>query len=153
MTLPIPWGLSLVNPPTPTPPDRREYIGQNNQIQSARLIDITTKDFVLSANGQFVGCDVIKQQVYLSLMTYFNSSAQSNLGNQFFSIRLITPNIVNQCTAAVRLALANLINSGDILFNGCNVILNGPGTVIIQVFWTENNTTTTQTTNLPMGNQ
>lgn len=151
MTLPIPFGLSLFVPSSPTPPDRREYIDENNQIQSARLIDVVSRDFVLSSNGHFVGQDVVKQQVYISLITYFNSSAQSNLGNKFFAIRLVTPNIVNECTAAVKLALANLLNNGSISLNGVNVILNGPGQVIVSVLWTENNSPTQNTTNLPVG--
>jgi hypothetical protein len=150
MTLPLPYGLSLVVPPFPQPPDRREYVDPNNQIQSSRLIDAVTRDFVLADNGHFVGQDVVKQQVYLSLLTYFDSSAQKGLGNQFFTIKLVTPNIINQCNAAVKLALANLINNKSISLNGVNVVLNGPGQVIIQVFWTENTTQTQQTTTLPV---
>lgn len=154
MTLPLPFGLSLI--PTnsnPQPPDRREYVDPNNQIQSSRLIDVTSKDYVLSSNGHFVGQDVVKQQVYLSLITTFNSSAQNNFGNKLFAIKLITPNIINQCNSAVKLALANLTNNGSVTLNGTNVILNGPGEVIIQIFWTENSTRTQQTTNLPISQQ
>lgn len=153
MTLPIPYGLSLVPSQVPTPPDRREYVDSNNQIQSGRFIDTTTKDYVLNANGQFVGQDIIKQQVYMSLITIFGSSAQNTLGNTLFQIKLITPNIVSQCQNACQQALANLINNGSVLLNGVNVILNGPGNVIVQVFWTELSTDTQQTTNLPLTSQ
>ena len=148
MTLPIPYGLALTIPVAATPPDRREYVDENNQIQSARLIDPVTKDYVMSSTGHFVGQDVVKQQVYLSLITYFDSSAQKGLGNQFFTIRMITPNIIAQCTAAVKTALATLLNNNSITLNNVNVKLNAPGQVILNVSWTENSTSTQQTTNV-----
>lgn len=150
MTLPIPYGLSLVPLPKPVPPDRREYVDQNNQIQSARLIDAASKDYVLASNGHFVGQDVVKQQVYLALITVFDSSAVNNFGNKLYTIKLVTPNIINQCKAACQQALSTLINNGTITLNGVNVFLNGPGQVIVQVFWTENSTASQQTTNLPV---
>jgi hypothetical protein len=135
----------------PQVPDRREFIDSNNQLQSSRLIDITTQDYVLSSNGHFVGQDVIKQQIYMSLLTQFNSSAQNGLGNQFFNIKLITPNILKQAKSAVQLALANMINNGTVILNGVNVIPNGQSQIILQVFWTEVNSGAAQTTNLPLG--
>ena len=135
----------------PQVPDRREFIDSNNQLQSSRLIDITTQDYVLSSNGHFVGQDVIKQQIYMSLLTQFNSSAQNGLGNQFFNIKLITPNILKQAKSAVQLALANMINNGTVILNGVNVIPNGQSQIILQVFWTEVNSGASQTTNIPIG--
>ena len=148
MTLPLPYGLALTIPIAATPQDRREYVDENNQIQSARLIDPVTKDYVMSSTGHFVGQDIVKQQVYLSLITYFDSSAQKNLGNQFFTIRMITPNIIAQCTTAVKTALSALLNNNSITLNNVTVKLNGPGQVLLNVIWTENNTSTQQTTNI-----
>jgi phage gp46-like protein len=151
MVLPIPYGTSLFVPPTPTPPDRREYVGQNNQILSARLIDPATQDYVINtANGQFKGMDVVQQQVYLSLITVFDTSAQNGLGNKLLQIKLVTPNIIQQCTSACQQALSTLLNNGSVILNAVNVVINGPGQIIVQVIWTENSTTTQQTTNLPL---
>lgn len=149
--LPLPYGIPMqVSTPIARPPDRREFIGSNNQIQSSRLIDIASKDFVLSSNGHFQGQDVVLQQVYLSLITRFNNSAQANLGNQLFNIKVITPNLINQCKSVIQLALANLINNGTISFNGVNVANNGNGQIFLQVFFTEIETQTSQTVNLPI---
>lgn len=152
MALPFPYGLNLiVNNPRPTPPDRREYVDSENQIQSARYIDPITKDFVLADNGHFVGQDAVAQRVYLSLITYFNTSAQSGLGNQFFNIKLITKNIVNKCNAAVRLALQDLIDTDVITLNSVSVTQIAAGSVLLTVRWTRNLDAETGTTEIPLG--
>ena len=150
MSLPFPFGLTLVPLATPTPIDTRDLVDANNQVQNARLIDISTKDYVADTNGHFVGQDMLKQQVYLSMLTEFNSSSQQGFGNQLFNIKLITPNIINQCNAYVKLALANLINNGSLTLNGVNVVNNGNGQIVLQIFWTDNTNAAAQTTNINM---
>ena len=119
--LPFPYGISiintgpLVNPPQPL----KDLIDQNNQIQSARVINPITQDYELNSNGTFVGQSVVQTSVYLALFTTFNSSAVSGLGNQFLTLGVITPNIEKRIYNLTQQALSSLINQGLVELVSC----------------------------------
>jgi hypothetical protein len=94
--------------------------------------------------------DAIPQQVYLALLTTVNTSALQGFGNPMYKIKIITQNIINQCTSAVQLALTNLVNSGAITLNSVGVIVNSGGVIIVNVNYTNNVVYQTLNVNIPL---
>lgn len=137
MSLPFPFGLQTINtgPIVNSPIVPPSLTDQNNQIQSARVINPVTGDYELNSNGTFMGCPAIQTEVYLALFTTLNSSCVSGLGVAFNSIKIITPNINKQVFSVVQQALASLINQNLMTLLSCNTSLAGPGQIQVQVNW------------------
>jgi phage gp46-like protein len=135
VTLPFPYGIDVINtgPILNYPPDRRDLVSTNNQVQTARVIDPVTQDYVLNSNGLFQGQSTVQTSVYLALFTTFNSSAVSGLGNKLKSVKVITPNIISQLQSVVMQALASLTSQGLVQLVSCNVLNIGSGNVIVTV--------------------
>ena len=151
MSLPLPYGLSLIPLPVAVPPDRREYVDGNNQIQNARYINPLTMDFEISANGHFVGENLVDQQVYLALITDFGTACQADLGNKIKTVKMITPGIITTVSTIINSCLSNLVQAGSITINNLQVALTQqPGQISIQLTFTNNETATQNVINLPV---
>jgi len=107
----------------------------NNNIQSSRVIDQVSQDYVLNSNGTFVGQSAVNTSVYLALFTTFNSSAVSGLGNQLKSIKMITPNINKQVFNIITQSLTSLINQNLVSLVSCLVQNNGSGVTSVNVVY------------------
>jgi hypothetical protein len=136
MTLPLPFGISLLNPPPPSAPDRREFLNGQNLIENSRAIDPVAGDYILSANGGFEGMDAITQQVYLCCVTQLGTAAVLTFGNDALNLKLNSGNLKQKVLSLVSNALQAMIQSGEIALNGVNVLVQPQGVLIMQVFFT-----------------
>lgn len=121
---PLPYGLSLALPPLLTPNNRNDLLDfqGTNTVQGSRYINPQTQDFEQSANGLFQGMNAVDQQVQLALSTTFNSSAVLNFGQNFASIKVITPYISRQMISLLNNCLNNLIVSGSITITSAPIV-------------------------------
>ncbi len=139
---PFPYDLYKgVSAPQPNSPiDRRDLLNYtgDNTIQSGRYIDPATGDFVVSSTNHFQGMNAVEQSVFLSLNTKFNSSSQLGFGQNFNSIKTITPNIINQITAQLQQALSFQIKNNQITLLNVNVFNNVSGQIVLNFSYINN---------------
>lgn len=130
-----------------SPVDRRDLLNYtgDNTIQSARYINPLTRDFEVSATNHFLGENAVEQAVLLAMNTTFNSSVLTGFGQNFGSIKVITPFIKNQIAANIKQALSFLIQNNQITLGEIDFSNNGLGQVAIQ-FAYANNTLNTEAT-------
>jgi hypothetical protein len=79
--------------------------------QTGRLIDPSTKDYVITSDGRFQGQDTVPQLVSLALTTIRGSSAQATLGQTYSQIQEKGADFQQQLAARVQAALADLIRA------------------------------------------
>lgn len=123
MSFPFSLYRGLYAPQPNSPIDRRDlldYAGSNT-VESARYINPLTHDFEVSSTNLLQGMNAVEQEVMLAVNTTFNSSALPGFGQNFGSIKLITPNIKNQINSALRQCLSNLLDSGQITLGNINI--------------------------------
>jgi hypothetical protein len=144
-TYPLPYGLSLLQPPinVPNNTDLLDFQGSGN-VQTSRYIDPISQDFELTANGTYQGMNSVEQEVQLALLTTFDSSSVLNFGQNFGSIKVITPYITNQMINLLNQCLSYQIQSNLITIQNTTVTSNQFGQVFISFSFT-NNTAGTQT--------
>jgi hypothetical protein len=154
MTFPFPIGVNLLIPPANTPPDRRDLIDWQNSstIDGARFINPVTGDYQLASNGHFNGMNAIQQEVYLAVLTRYNTTSIPGFGNNIQSIKIInTPNFAQQAYLIIQQALSNLTSSGQITVTPpVSITQLFPGQAIISFNWIDNVSGLTNTTNLPI---
>jgi hypothetical protein len=107
-------------------------------------------DFEISANGTFVGENVVDQQVYMCLVTVFGTAAQSDLGSKLTNVKVITPNILSLVSNIINSALQGLVNAGSITINNLKVAVAQPGQISIRLTFTNNELGTKNVLNLPV---
>ena len=153
--LPWPYGIQQI---TEAPISNSSVLpysltSTNNQIQSSRVIDPVSQDYILNSDGTFQGQSAVHTSVYLALFTTFNSSAVYGLGNQLKLIKVITPNINKQVFNIIQQALRPLISQGVVSLLGCTIQNNGNGNISVTVSFQDltinNANQPIQTINLP----
>ena len=144
-TYALPFGLSLINTVVPVPNNTDLLDFQNTgNVQTARYIDPNTRDFELNANGTYQGMNSVEQEVQLALLTTFNSSSVLNFGQNFASVKVITPFVKKQMISLLNQCLSYQIQTNLITLSNVNVSSNQFGQVFISFNFT-NNTAGTQT--------
>lgn len=110
----------------------------DNSLGSSRFIDPATRDYVIDPEtGRIVGQDNMQQMVYLALVTVKESSAVFDLGQNFTSIKQITPNINAQITNDVKRCLNHLTVKKQIVINNVFVQVDDRNVARINVVWTD----------------
>ena len=142
----LPFGLSLAPPPPRTPPVTQDLLSFDNSgtIQTARYINPLTQDFALSSDNLYQGMNAVEQEVQLAILTTFNSSSVLNFGQNFGSIKVITPYITKQMTNLLNQCLSYQITNNLITIYNVSVTSNPQGQCFISFSFT-NNTLGTQT--------
>lgn len=137
MALPFPYGVQQITeqPVNSYPPQLSDLTNQNNQIQSARVINPVTQDYELNADGTFVGQSVVQTSVYLALFTKLNSSSVLGLGNNLLLVKIITPNVNTQVSSLVQQALSSLISQNLVSLVSCSTDNLGNGAISVNVNW------------------
>lgn len=146
----FPLGCQLGPIATISAPNRTEYVDYQNKsiIDDSRYINPNTNDFVLQANGHFVGMPSLQQEVILAIQTQLNSSVVSNFGLSLQSIKVITPNVQNQVLALFNNALSNLISTNRIRLNNVVTTRTAVGQISTVFSWTDITTGTTYQSNI-----
>ena len=142
MTFPFNLNNGLSTPPINVPPDRRDLLDYNgsNTIQSSRYINPETHDFEVSSDNLLQGMNAVNQQVLLAVNTTFNTSVLNGFGQDFSSIKIITPNIRNQVLSVLNQALSNLINNGLISIETVSINNNAYGQISVNFNYVNNTT-------------
>lgn len=114
MAFPFTLTQNLVPSPPVQAPNRQDLLDYkgSGQVQSARYINPSTKDFELNgSNGQFFGENATDQSVLFALATSFNSSSVLNLGNNYnrLTLPVIGPFINQQMTNLLYQCLGSLV--------------------------------------------
>lgn len=155
----FPYSINLLPDVAPTPIDRRNLVDwqDGSTIQTSRFINPLTKDYVVSSDNKLAGMNAIQQEVYLAVLTKFNSSSLTGFGNNILSIKMINQtNFSAQVSSMLNQCLSDLIGSGQITLNPGIVIQQPPsgsappGKVIIGFSYTDNVSGNTFNTNIPV---
>ncbi len=120
-----PSGLDPLAPPSPprsvTPPAALYFDGQ-------------TQGFPLDAQGHYVGIHPVDQAVALALIVRLGTlGSVPGLGAGFRNIRKITTSTGTQATDMARIALASIVQAGDIMILDIQVETRRTGAVLIAV--------------------
>jgi len=131
--MPFPFDLNsgLVAPQLVQPVINNDLTTPQGKQSTARLIDVTTKDYVVNDQGGFVGMDNVEQAVQLAIFTTFNS-AVTPIGSTLRNIRVITSTINGIVQNSVQTCLANLINNKQIILG--DVIVKSPGSSSVSLY-------------------
>jgi len=142
---PLPYGLSLIQPTiaAPNTTDLLDFQGSGS-VQTARYINPLTQDFELTDNATYQGMNSVEQEVQLALLTTFDSSSVLNFGQNFSSVKVITPYITSQMINLLNQCLSYQIQNNLITIYNATVTSNQFGQVFISFSFT-NNTAGTQT--------
>ena len=84
----------------------RMWIKQDGTQGNAAMIDPTTGDYLLDANGNPVGTDSINNMVYLALQTKYNSSTVAGFG---LNLDFTNSNSATMNTGKIKLAVAQAL--------------------------------------------
>jgi hypothetical protein len=146
--------INQFNPVTYPSIDRRLYVAPtSNAVGDSRYINPTTGDYLFNESGKIAGFFGVQQQVYLSLVTALGSSASVTLGDTIDTIRVIGNNISYDINNAITLALAPLVNAGQITLNGIIIAQpNSSTAVVVDVKWTDLTVNNSQQYAPPYGN-
>ncbi len=88
-------------------------IAETGAMSSARLIDQTTRDYVLDADsGRLRGMNAVHQIVQMSVQTNKASSAVREMGNELHKVDRITDNFQLHCLTILTDALQSPISRG-----------------------------------------
>lgn len=145
MTYPFPFGLALTLPPPLPVPSRIDLKDPaQGTVSSARRIDPISRDFALQNNGLYQGMNEVEQIVLLSISTTFNSSALQNFGQNFGSVKVISPYIKKQISSLLNQCLGTLLAANLITLSAISVTADQLGRVFLNFSFT--NTTLKTTT-------
>jgi hypothetical protein len=145
MAFPYSLYRGISQPQQNIPIDRRDLLNYtgDNSIQSARYINPITQDFEVSSTNHFQGMNAVEQSVRLAIITTFNSSAQLGFGQNFRSIKVITPFIKNKIISVINNALNFQIQNNQIVIGTIVFSNNQNGQISVQFTYT----------NLTLGNE
>ena len=144
-TYPLPFGLSLINTVVPVPNNTDLLDFQNTgNVQTSRYVNPNTQDFEVFENGTYQGMDSVEQQVQVALLTTFNSSSVLNFGQNFASVKVITPFVKKQMINLLNQCLSYQVQNNLITLSNVNINSNQFGQVFISFNFT-NNVAGTQT--------
>jgi hypothetical protein len=124
----------------------------SNQVESARYINPLTQDFELNSNGQFLGMNATDQSVYLALLTTFNSSSVSGLGQTFGSVPVIGTNINLQMQNILNQCLSALVQNNLIVIQSVSVTQPGQNTMSVSFTYFNQSLGSAVTTNFTLNN-
>ena len=125
-----------------------ETANNSNQSLAARLIDTSTGDFVIFADGNTAGMPSATQQVLLAVSTVLGSAANTNVGNTVRSVQTLGPNFVSQFQGIFQQALQNLVSAGTISLVRIDVFrlpTNNNSTVNVNIYFIDNSNNSMQT--------
>jgi hypothetical protein len=120
--------------------DLLSYTGSNTT-QTARYIDPLTKDFVLGADGHFLGMNYVEQEVQLACNTTFNSSAISGFGQNFLSPKVVAPTpaqLQSQMNALVNQCLNFQIQNNTITITSVSAQEISMGQILVTIVYVNN---------------
>lgn len=148
MAFPFTLQYNLTQPPLPPPPSP-SLTSSSGLILDAKYIDPATGDFVLDANGNFVGMNSVDQAVEMALLTAINTTTVRGFGFGIFEIKIIGPNIQNQIKGLVNEALSQLISNGSIQLQDVVITNPYPGQIGLSVYYLNNTVPSTLTILVP----
>ena len=132
----VPFGFGA--PALANPNVGKIFDNNDGTIGNNRLIDPRTRDYLMNtATGRIYGQDAMQQMVYLALVTVKESSSVNSLGENFSSIKQITPNVQAALTNEVKLAVNHLTTKKQIVLNNVFVQIDQNNVARIHVVWTD----------------
>lgn len=107
--------------------------------QTGRFINFQTKDYGFTSDGRLQGGATVPQLVLLALGTMQGSSVIPNLGQTFFQVQEQGPNFVQQMTAKVNTAIADLIKRKLVALRSVTVQQppSNPDAAAVLIQWTD----------------
>lgn len=128
-----PAGLDPVMPLPPIPAPTSPNLP--GQAPVALRFDGATQDYLLDANGYYLGIDPVDQMVALALIPRQGTlGSVPELGATFWKIKRLGPSTVTDATNAANAALASLVQSGQIAVLSIQVqVVRKPGRLLIAV--------------------
>lgn len=135
------------SPAIADPLDKNILEDSQGLLHDARLIDVTTRDYVIDSNGVTSGMSAVAQQVYLALVTTLGSSAIATLGSDVLSTRTMGDDFQRKVQRQVASALSALISSQTISLISVSVVpYENQAGASITVVWMDNTSNQLQTT-------
>ena len=126
------------NPALADPNVGKVFKKTDSSVGNNRFIDPSTRDYSIDVDtGRIVGQDAMQQMVYLALVTVRGSSAVTDLGQGFTSIKQINQNVEAQITNEVNTALQILTRNKQIFLNDVFVQIDANKVARIHVVWTD----------------
>lgn len=114
-----PYGIGT--PAATAPLGGAPLTGTDGVRQSARSIDLGTRQYTYDATGRAKGDSPVHQMMQLVATTDVGSSAVNVMGNGIRSIKDVTPNIVQRVRSIYQAAYARLVSRGLITLNAIDV--------------------------------
>lgn len=113
-----------------------DLITTDNTIGNQRAIDFSTGQYMVNADGTFIGVSGAINSVALALKNIKGSASANNIGQTFSQIQTIGDNFLPQITQQVSSALSDLINRQIITIIKVEVIgQNNTQQIIVK--WTD----------------
>lgn len=133
----------------PIPGGRNRERIIDNRVTNSRYIDPVTKDYVMNADGRWVGVDGVRGAMHIAVATVRNSSAFL-MGHELDKIRTIGPAIDKEIEATFRTGCAHLTDAKLAEILSVTTVRVKDGALRIRLSWKDLTTTKIESTELDL---